>query len=603
MKKLPLLLLLFLLFAFNSYSQVVDNFNDGDFTNNPEWIGDTAYFNVENAQLHSNGLQASSKISLCTSNSMIDSTEWSFLVDLKFAPSSTNFVRIYLVSGDSDLVNTSSAYYIEIGQSNQDSIKFFKKQGSISNLIFTGLTSFATSITELKVRLKICRKADGIWNIYCDKNGGTNYTSEGNSFIENSITTTNYFGFYCQYSTASRYNMYYFDDVNIGNIIPDTIKPHVIDVIVKTMNTLDVIFSEEVDATSSQNPSNYFADNSIGNPIIAIKDLSNNALIHLQFAQNFPVTGINHLTINNIADLNANVIKDVTLPFAYPVAAQPNDVIINEVLFNPKDNGEDYVEIYNLSQKNIDLTKLMIASYDLLNNKLKSMYLIAETNKILYTGEYLVLTKDPAKVKQQYYTEVPANFNQMATMPSFNNDLGTVVVARPDSTIIDRFDYNENMQYPLLVSFKGVALERINSEKATQDPQNWHSAAQSVGFGTPTYKNSQYNTFLYLENPITISPEIFSPDNDGFNDVLNINYQFTDPGYTANVIIYDSKGRLIKTLVKNELLGCKGGFLWNGLDENMQKALIGIYIIYIEVFDVKGNVNSYKKTAVLAGKF
>ena len=231
------------------------------------------------------------------------------------------------------------------------------------------------------------------------------------------------------------------------------------------------------------------------------------------------------------------------------------------------------------------------------------MYVVSSDYKILFAGEYFVLTRDPDKVKQQFYAEAPLNFVKMVSMPSFNNDMGVVVLTLPDSTIIDRFDYNEAMQFPLLVSVEGVSLERVSSEKSSQDKQNWHSAAQSVGFGTPTYKNSQYSTFLYLEDPITILPEIFSPDNDGYNDILSITYQFSTPGYTANVVIYDTKGRLIKTLIKSELLGTKGSFSWNGIDENNQKANIGIYIVYVEIFDTSGNVKSYKKTAVLGGKF
>ncbi len=599
MKKLFVLFFLLPIFA---QSQVDDDFSDGNFTNNPTWMGDATSFNVENFQLHSNGPQTSSKISLSTINAIMDSAEWNFLIDLKFAPSSTNFVRAYLVSNDSNLLNATDAYYIELGQSGNDSVNFFKKQSSITTLLYTGGTSF-TSTSEMKVRLKITRKNNGIWNIFSDKTGGDNFVSEGSPFTDNSITTTNYFGFYCQYSTASRYNRYYFDDVHIGNIIADTAKPIVSSVIVKSINTLDILYSEEIDTATSQNVLNYLVDNGLGNPVSAIKDGVNNTLIHLQFAQDFPISGVNHINIANVADMSGNVMLPVTFPFAFPLEAQPNDVVINEVLFNPEDDGEDFVEVYNRSQKNIDLTKLVIASYDLTTNKLKSVYTVAADYKILFTGEYLVLTKNPDKVKQQFFTEAPSNFIEMVSMPSFNNDMGIVIIASPDSTIIDRFDYNEDMHFPLLVSVEGVSLERINPEKPSQDEQNWHSAAQSVGFATPAYKNSQYSTFLYLEDPITIVPEIFSPDNDGYNDMLSINYQFATPGYTANVIIYDAKGRLIKTLIKNELLGTEGGFSWNGIDENNQKALIGIYVVYIEVFDTNGNVKSYKKTAVLGGKF
>jgi len=275
-----------------------------------------------------------------------------------------------------------------------------------------------------------------------------NFSSEGNSFIENSISTAKYFGCFCQYTTASRYNMYYFDDVYIGNIIADTIKPKVNAVNIKSANTLDIIFSEEIDATTSQLLSNYNADNNLGNPVSAIKDVANNAIIHLQFANNFPVSGINHLSISNVTDISGNEMFAVIFPFAYPVTADVNDVVINEVLFNPKDDGEDYVEIYNRSNKNIDLTKLMLASFDLTANKLKSIYQITETERMLFAGEYLVLSKDAEKVKHEFYAAIPANFIQMATMPSFNNDMGIVVVALSDSTVIDRFDYNENMQYP-----------------------------------------------------------------------------------------------------------------------------------------------------------
>jgi flagellar hook assembly protein FlgD len=158
------------------------------------------------------------------------------------------------------------------------------------------------------------------------------------------------------------------------------------------------------------------------------------------------------------------------------------------------------------------------------------------------------------------------------------------------------------MQFPLLNVTKGVSLERIDFNRATGDKTNWHSASEAVGFATPGYKNSQYNDAKETDNEIAISPEIFSPDEDGMNDVVSINYHFSTPGYVANVTIYDSKGRLIKNLIRNELLGINGTFSWDGITEDREKARIGIYIIFTEVFDVSGNVKHYKNTCVLAGK-
>ena len=44
-----------------------------------------------------------------------------------------------------------------------------------------------------------------------------------------------------------------------------------------------------------------------------------------------------------------------------------------------------------------------------------------------------------------------------------------------------------------------------------------------------------------------------------------IDYSFETQGYLATVNIYDAKGRLVKTLFENELLGQEGSLKWNGI--------------------------------------
>jgi hypothetical protein len=149
-----------------------------------------------------------------------------------------------------------------------------------------------------------------------------------------------------------------------------------------------------------------------------------------------------------------------------------------------------------------------------------------------------------------------------------------------------------------------VSLERIDFNRTTQDFTNWHSAAEDIGFATPGYKNSQFNDAgeTTIDNAIEITPEIFSPDEDGINDVTNINYNFETPGFIANITIYDSKGRIVKYLVRNELLGIKGTYSWDGINEEREKSRIGIYIVYVEVYNLSGKVKHYKKSCVLGGK-
>ena len=146
-------------------------------------------------------------------------------------------------------------------------------------------------------------------------------------------------------------------------------------------------------------------------------------------------------------------------------------------------------------------------------------------------------------------------------------------------------------------------MERIDFDRPTNESTNWHSAAESVGWATPGLENSQYYPGQLTSDVVSIEPEIFSPDNDGFDDILNINYTMANAGFVGSITIFDANGRLIRSLVQNELLAASGTISWDGLNNKREKARIGMYIVYFEVFDLDGNVSGVKKTCVVASKF
>jgi flagellar hook assembly protein FlgD len=142
--------------------------------------------------------------------------------------------------------------------------------------------------------------------------------------------------------------------------------------------------------------------------------------------------------------------------------------------------------------------------------------------------------------------------------------------------------------------WKRVALERLSASRPTQDAGNWHSAAQTAKFGPRTYKNSESTETGQTSN-IEITPQVFSPMQMVTNDVVNILYHFDTPGYVANISIYDARGREVRKLVRNVLLGNDGTFTWDGINEDHGKAAIGIYVFFIEIFNQSGDVNKYKR--------
>jgi hypothetical protein len=386
---------------------------------------------------------------------------------------------------------------------------------------------------------------------------------------------------------------------------PDVTRPFAKRVEITDTATLILHFSEPMDSLLMASTNLYEVEPGALRPVAVQPVFPDNQKVILQFATAFSATTIYTLSLTgNISDCAGNLVdQSRTVQFGLPAEVAPLDVVINEVLFNPKDDfvtGVDFVEIYNRSDKIIDLSKMMLATEDKATGSISTPKNISTTSFLFFPQQYLVLTTKPEVVAQQYFTSVSENFLQLASLPSYSNDAGVVVLTTLYFETIDRFAYREKMQYPLLTTYDGVSLERINYDRPASDSTNWHSAAEDVGFATPGLQNSQFSPLLVADDPITVAPEIFSPDNDGSEDVLNIHYNYQEPGRNASITIYDARGRKVRQLIDHELLGTSGQFSWDGLDDQRQKAAIGIYIIYVEVFDLNGNVDHYKKTAVLA---
>ncbi len=289
--------------------------------------------------------------------------------------------------------------------------------------------------------------------------------------------------------------------------------------------------------------------------------------------------------------------------FGFPVESDSLSIVINEILFNPRPNGVDFLEIFNRSSKIIDLGDLRLASRDLNSLELKSITPLSNSSQLILPGKYLAFSTDIDDILMQYPFAIDENLLQLSSMPSYPNDNGRAVLLDKGLHIIDEMSYSEKMHFPLLVSVEGVSLERLNPDQSSWDETNWHSASESIGFATPGQKNSQYLTDIEITDPVYVEPEIFSPDNDGYNDLSSFYYAFTEPGYVANVIVFDALGHRIRILANNELLGTSGSFIWDGRNSGGELMGRGIYVFFMEVFNLKGNIKVYKKTCVLAARF
>lgn len=370
-------------------------------------------------------------------------------------------------------------------------------------------------------------------------------------------------------------------------------------------STIRVFFNESMDSLSLGNPALYAADNGLGTPVSVMLHAPAYRSVSLVFAENISDDLVYTLTLTaGFSDCAGNVTGNLlTAKFAVPQQIEPNDIVINEVLSDPAILGEDFVEVYNRSQKVLDLKDLRIATRDATTGEADQVEEVSVEGRLMFPGDYLVITRDAAAVKSSYFCPAPDNFTEVVSMPSYSNESGTVVLLSPSLQVVDEFSYYPSLHFALLNSTDGVSLERVNPERPSDEAGNWHSAAQSVGFATPAYKNSQYLGGSDSADEITVFPEIFSPDQDGYDDQLGISCSFSEPGASVTIRIFDSNGRLVRNLVRNEVAGTAGLYTWDGITEEREKAPIGIYIVFVQVFNLSGKVKEFKKAAVLGGRF
>ena len=850
-------------------AQLTENFDDGNFTANPPWTGNAADWTVNAAlQLQSNNTVANSSFYLSTANTLATVAQWDFYCGISFNPSGANYVDVYLTASAGDLtLSNTTGYFVRIGNTN-DEISLYRKDatGSATKIIDGVDAVLNTSNSVMKIR--VTRNTGNLWTLARDLSGtGNNYFTEG-SVIDNTFSSSAFFGILVKQSTASFFQRHFFDDISIQPYVPDIIPPAITSVTAISSTAADVLFSEPVEINSAQNTGNYSVSNNVGTPSAAVRDAANTSLVHLSFTNNLPVRVNLIMTVTGVKDIVGNTLLNGTKPFTYfialpydvlideimadpdPVVSLPNnewlelkntsafpinlqnwklgkstgesgpmpayilpaggyvtvctgsavaamsgygptisvtsfpslsnnadlvylrapqgtvvhsvsytddwyknelkknggwslemidtknpctgadnwkasvdtrggtpgainsvdgtnpdnmpprllrafapdsvhvvlvfnepldslsganasaynmsdgigipvsaiplsvsfdhvllnlaaplmrgkiynvtangptdcsgnavgashtvrvglyehvdslDVIVNEILFNPKAGGVDYAEFYNRSNKILNLKNAYIANRNSAGVVSSVTPFIAE-DYLYFPGDYIVVSSDPSIVQRDYVANNPDAFLAVSSTPSFNDDAGNVILLNEQGAIIDEVVYSEKWHFALITNDEGIALERIDPEGQSVQ-SNFHSAATSVGYGTPTYKNSQYRTDLDVQGTISVSPKIFSPDNDGTDDFATIQYDFPEPGYVANIIVFDGAGRPVRYLEQNALCGIKGFYRWDGLGEKQQKLPVGIYIIYTEIFNLKGKTKQFKNTIVLARKY
>ena len=272
---------------------------------------------------------------------------------------------------------------------------------------------------------------------------------------------------------------------------------------------------------------------------------------------------------------------------------QPGDIIINELLPEPFVDGSEYIELYNHSEQELSLKDVCISTRKS-DGSLNTRYPLEAYPQTLQAGDYLLLTKSIEGVENFY--SLPASLNWLeCKLPVLSNTGSTVVLYRGEGEIIiDEVSYSPKWHAPTVKNKKGVALERKDPDKDSQNADNWTSAASSAGFGTPGLENSQYLNGETETDSEEIDDPIYQP-----TGTFQIPYRLNQSGYMARGWIFDLSGRKVALIADNTSLGTQGYLEWNGKGRDGSPVNTGIYIIYLELWHPGGNVIRKKQVLLI----
>ncbi len=491
--------LLFLWISSPVFAQITDNFDDGDFTQNPAWQGDVGNFIVNaRGELQLNA-PAAGQSQLLVRGNIPDSASWDLKLRMEFAASTSNLLRIFLLLDGPDPY-TANGYHLEIGENgNVDALKLYRQKGSSRTLLASGVAGLAGKDT-IQLQIQLTRSLSGVWTAKAARDCPS---LEAQFSVQDSTYKPGagqYFGFFCRYS-ETRKDKFYFDDLRIGTPVPDLSAPKPLLATAEDSLRVRIDFDEKLDSNSIKLLSNYLLLGGIGQPI-KVSQNSCGTSIFLQLNQSL-ATGNYSINIKNLKDEAGNTMLSQILDFQYLKIEKPTeyDLIINEIMADPTPRrglpDAEWIELFNRSNKHVQMSSLRIG-----DGAGTSIVIPAY---ILKPGEYVVLT-NTAKVDSLRTVTSATVLGIAISTIALKNDGDVVVVKTADNIPIDVVEYNLEWYADDAKRDGGWSLERINPNTPCIGRANWRACLNfPAPGGTPGTINS-----ANLIKPDTDAPRMFS---------------------------------------------------------------------------------------------
>ncbi len=204
-------------------------------------------------------------------------------------------------------------------------------------------------------------------------------------------------------------------------------------------------------------------------------------------------------------------------------------VVINEIMYDSPGADTEWVELYNRSEMEIDLTGWTIKDGS------SSFFTFIEGSTIPANG-YVVVAKSIEEFTSRYglteyvYGDAPY---------SLNNSGDSLTLRDGDGRLIDMLEYSTSVGWPIEPHGDGYTLSLIDPELDNRLPESW--LASDEMWGTPLMENFPGAVSEKANKPEIAAISSISPN--PFNGAVSI-----ELAENAEASIYDIKGNLVHTL-------------------------------------------------------
>lgn len=477
-------------------AQIVDDFNDGDWSNGVSWNASSTDWAIEGGVLRSANATDQAEFQFYTASTRIKNTQWLLWVNLKFNTSSANYTDLFLIA-DSAPAQARNAYYVRLGNT-KDEVSLYRMQNGVSTELISGPDGLLNT-SDNTLRLRVTCSNNYQWKLEFASGAALVFNDVG-SAIDSAVRSGRFTGLRVKQSTASFHKRHYFDDFYCGDPILDLSPPQIVRATFLQPDAVKLEFSEPVQTLTDKDTVR-FVLNGFGRPSF-IGMAADGLNVTLRFQGLNGAVQQYALQASGFVDLAGNPNPGQVFRFfgGIPDVPKPGKLIVSELMADPDPvvgdlPAAEYVELQNTAASYISLRGVTFSDAS-------SSVTLPDT--WLGPGERIVLCEASQATSFQRFGKVLG----LNPWPSLNNSGDDLTLRDAGGFWLHELRYTSGMYGSGIKAAGGWALEIIDPQNPC-DPTNW-KASTSLQGGTPGTKNS-----VHGDNPDKKGPylaEVYPED-------------------------------------------------------------------------------------------